>query len=103
MNKLTVLIVLMLAGLSFSVHATESPDRPANVAAKDWMRISDGFGFVVTEEPTRPSGDQSAQLLLADPSKVSAEHLPPKKGYFVIRTEAGWQPVVVTAPLLSSD
>lgn len=82
-----------------TVVAVEPADRPTTVDSKDWIKISDGFGFVVVEATDRPEGTTtSQQLLLADPSTVSAEHMPPKKGYFVIRTAAGWQPVVLTEP-----
>jgi hypothetical protein len=101
MRTSVVLVVLLLTLLASAAPAVEPSDRPDHVDARQWIRISEGFGFVVVEQPGTPQGAQSRQLLLADPSKVSAQHMPPKKGYFVIRTSAGWQPVVITEPTLA--
>jgi hypothetical protein len=91
---LTLLVATMLSqSVSF---AADEGDRPAGVESKDWMPISERFGFVVVSEKDLPRAvGGSRQLLLADPDRLSAELQPPKKGYFVIKTQTGWQRVVV--------
>lgn len=101
--KASIALLVLLAGVIVPQSQAAEPNaRPAGVEARNWISISDGFGFVVVEQAQRPLGNQSGQLLLADPGKLSAQHMPPKKGYFVIRTRAGWQPVVVTEPVQAS-
>ena len=99
MNPSIALMLAMLICGASSAVAVEPADRPASIDPKQWIKISDGFGFVVVEATQRPEGTRtSPQVLLVDPAAVSAQHSPPKKGYFVIRTAAGWQPVVLTEP-----
>jgi hypothetical protein len=92
-----VVVSAMLAAVpSFAADASE---RPVGVEAKNWLPISDRLGFVVVPEKEWPRiVGGSRELLLADPDRVSANLQPPKKGYFVIKTEAGWQRIVVSAP-----
>jgi hypothetical protein len=79
--------------------AAEERARPVGVEAKNWLPISDRFGFViVTEKEWPPNVGGSREVLLADPERVSAHLQAPKKGYFVIKTEAGWQRVLVSEP-----
>jgi hypothetical protein len=78
-----------------AVLAADDNDRPAGVEAQHWLPISDRLGFVVMAEKDNRIISGSRQVLLADPERVSSELMPPKKGYFVIRTKAGWQRVVV--------
>jgi len=91
------LAIAMLAAPA--TFAADESDRPVGIEAKNWLPISDRLGFVIdtTEEQTRIIGG-SRELLLADPDRVSGHLQPPKKGYFVIKTEGGWQRVVVSAP-----
>jgi len=98
--KASFLLALIVATLaSPTSFGAEDPDRPAGVEARNWHRISERLGFVVVpEKDGRRILGESRHILLVDPDRVSADLQPPKKGYFVIKTEAGWQPVVVTEP-----
>lgn len=96
MKRLRVLIALFaVVGLS-PVLAADSADRPAGVEARNWLPISEGFGFVVVAEQDARIVPGSRQVLIADPEHVSADLMPPKKGYFVIKTKAGWQRLVIS-------
>ncbi|HKU13604.1 MAG TPA: hypothetical protein VJQ52_04360 [Steroidobacteraceae bacterium] len=98
--KASILLVFICIALASPVtFAADDTDRPAGVDAKNWLPISDRLGFVVVPEKNWPPiVGGSRQVLLADPDRVSANLQPPKKGYFVIRTETGWQRIVVAAP-----
>lgn len=96
MKLLRVCALLIVATYAtHSAFAAEDADRPAGVDAQHWLPISDGFGFVVVAEPKAHITPGSRQVLIADPERVSADLMPPKKGYFVIKTKAGWQRVVM--------
>ena len=97
--KSSILFALIFAAAMIPQASLATDDRPAGVEAKNWLPISDRLGFVVEAEKEWPRIiGGSREVLLADPDAVSAELQPPKKGYFVIKTEAGWQRVVVSAP-----
>lgn len=66
-------------------------------ATRDWLPISDRLGFVIVGKKQFPSASGgSRQILLVDPEQVSADLSPPKKGYFVIKTETGWLRIVIS-------
>lgn len=92
-------ICAFLFAVTFVGHsgfAVEDADRPAGVEPQHWLPISEGFGFVVVAERAAPITPGSRQVLIADPERVSADLMPPKKGYFAIKTKAGWQRVVIS-------
>lgn len=91
----------LLATGALAAHpavAAEPADRPAGVEERNWIVISDRLGFVVDEQRAIPSAIGSRQILLAPPESVSAELMPPAKGYFVVKTQTGWRRVVIAAP-----
>jgi hypothetical protein len=97
MNAFRICIVVLAA--LFTVHAAfaaDENDRPNGIEAHNWLPISDRLGFVVLAEKEGRLIQGSRQVLIADPERVSAGLMPPKKGYFVIKTKAGWQRVVVS-------
>lgn len=98
--KASILFALVVAASAVIPQASfAADDRPVGVEAKNWLPISDRLGFVVETEKEWPRIiGGSREILLADPDRVSAELQPPKKGYFVIKTEAGWQRVVASDP-----
>lgn len=58
-----------------------------------------GLGLVVVDKAERfPSATGSRQILIAPLESVSAELMPPKKGYFAVKTQNGWQCLVVSEP-----
>ena len=94
MKKIAWVGVAAAALAAYAVVAAEQQDRPAGVSGQDWIQISERFGFVVDEKPVWPS-NSSQQILIAPPDVLSAVHMPPAKGYFVVRTALGWQRVVI--------
>lgn len=91
------MIVLSSVLLASGALAADEADRPAGVAEHNWILISDRLGFVVVKPKDSPIlGTTSVRL--APPESVSAEHMPPKKDYFVIRTSTGWQRLVISDP-----
>lgn len=96
MKAFSLYAALLVATLAMpAVLAADDNDRPAGVEAHNWLPISDRLGFVVVAEKRDRIIIAPSQVLLADPARVSAELMPPQKGYFVIKTKAGWQRVVV--------
>ena len=53
------------------------------------------FGFVIDEKNAYPPPNSSHQILIASPDAVSAELMPPAKGYFVVKTATGWRRVAM--------
>lgn len=95
MKKTLWIGAAMVAFFACMVGAAERQDRPAGVAEKDWIHISERFGFVVENTTVWPLANSSRQVLIAPPETVSAEHMPPAKGYFVVKTSAGWRRVTI--------
>lgn len=96
MNKTPLLIVAAIVFAAGMAQAIDQPDRPAGVAEKDWVQISERLGFVLDQQGIQPAANQSRQILIAPPERVSAELLPPAKGYFVVKTPGGWQRIVIS-------
>jgi hypothetical protein len=90
--KLTFVAVLFVAAIAL---ANEQPDRPAGISEEHWIQISERLGFVLDEQAVQPAANQSRQILLAPPEHVSAELLPPAKGYFVVKTPEGWRRIAI--------
>ena len=98
MKKITWAGLAALVLAAYAVVAAEEQDRPARpegVLERNWIQISERFGFVVDEKAVWPSANSSRQILIAPPDVVSAEHMPPAKGYFVLKTPLGWRRVVI--------
>lgn len=92
MKTLAMLVLITAAILATHlVTAAARNDRPSGVAEADWIPISERLGFVITPTDSLPAANQSPQLLLIPPEAVPGELRPPLKGYFVVRTDAGWQ------------
>lgn len=92
---------VVLSGIALTVlvaSAAEQQERPAGVDERDWVQISERFGFVVDEAPVVPGGiTDSRQLLIVPPDAVSSVLMPPTKGYFVVKTPMGWRRVAIAA------
>lgn len=67
----------------------ESSDKPSNVAAENWIPISDTVGFVVMPEKRSGTRIASSALLLE----------PAAPGYFMAKTAGGWRRLVVVEPI----
>ena len=96
--KTLILFMIVLASVlpASGALAADASNRPAGVAEHNWILLSDRLGFVVVTP--KDSTRIAPGALLAPPEAVSAEHMPPKKGYFVIRTPTGWQRLVISDP-----
>ena len=87
--SLALLIFASLLFLHFALGAA-STDRPTGVAAQDWIPVSDKLGFVVVPPDVRAVVTPDKQPLLLTPAAA---------GYFMARTEHGWQRLVIVEPL----
>jgi len=92
-----VISIVTIMLVTWVANAADSADRPAGIVARNWIAITERLGFVVVDDkkvfPPLVTG-----ALLVPPDSVSAEHRPPRKGYFVVKTEAGWERLTVVAP-----
>ena len=91
-TKFALVAVLFVAAIAL---ANELPDRPVGISKEHWIPISERLGFVLDEQAVQPAANQSRQILIAPPEHVSAELLPPAKGYFVVKTPEGWRRIVI--------
>jgi hypothetical protein len=85
----TLLILGSILAVHFSLGAVGT-DRPAGVAAQNWIAISDKLGFVVLPPDTYPVVTPDKQPLLLTPTA---------SGYFMARSSLGWQRLVIVEPL----
>jgi hypothetical protein len=99
MKTLITLVLIVAAILTTHLVTAAGPgDRPHDVEETHWIPISERFGFVVAPKTPMADARLSRQILVAPPEVLSAEHMPPLKGYFVVKTEAGWRRLVAEAP-----
>jgi hypothetical protein len=84
------LAVMLLVLVSVAAFGADAPDRPAGVEATNGIAISPTMGFVViAAKPEPPVVRRGAGALL----------VPPLAGYFMAKTAAGWQRLIVVEPL----
>jgi hypothetical protein len=84
----TLLILVSVLAVHFATGASAG-DRPAGVTERNWVPVSEKMGFVVTTpEIHAPIADRQILLLT-----------PPAEGYFMVRTEFGWQRITIKDPL----
>jgi len=87
---LASMAVLSLSLLSYTSVAADSPDRPAGVAAADWIPVSERLGIVlVHSQRSLPVPLPSSQPLLLKP---------PVSGYYMVRGANGWTRLVIVEP-----
>ena len=91
------IVALGMIGAAYVSKAADAGSRPPGVAASDWFRIGERFGFVVVRGDGLMSGGE--QVLHAAPENLPADMLAPLKGYFVIQTPTGWRTIVMTEPV----
>lgn len=98
--KTLITLVLIVAAIltTHLVTAAGRDDRPHGVEKTHWIAISERFGFVVAAKTPMADASLSRQILGAPPDVLSADLRPPLKGYFVVKTEAGWRRLVAEAP-----
>jgi hypothetical protein len=101
MKSLAVVVLSLAATLAaHSSSAADAADRPVGVEARYWIPISERLGFVVLPPkkqfpPVVAQGAQGTSSLIPSSEAVSAELMPPEKGYFVLKTPTGWRRLVV--------
>jgi len=97
--KMLAAVALTLAA-AFAVQfaaAADNQDRPVGVEERYWISITERLGFVI-EHNKKPGPRFAPAALIPPPENVSAELMPPEKGYFVIKTPTGWRRLVVSSP-----
>ena len=87
----SLLILAFVLTIHFALGAS-GPDRPAGVAERDWIPISDKMGFVVTTPQSAPGA-----LVTTDGQPLLL--MPPAEGYFMVHTGNVWQRLTVKDPL----
>lgn len=81
---------ILILALSYVALSADVPNRPAGVAAKDWVSISDSLGIVLIDvRGPRPRVVAPQTLLLK----------PPVGGYFMVKGASGWSRLVVVEPI----
>jgi len=83
------LICASILTIHFAVGAAGT-DRPAGIAAPNWIPINDRLGFVVMPHDTYPVAEPDKQTLLLTPAA---------SGYFMVRTGVSWQRLVIVEPM----
>ena len=83
------LICASILTIHFAVGAAGA-DRPAGIAAPNWIPISDRLGIVVMPHDTYPAAEPDKQALLLTPAA---------SGYFMVRSDAGWRRLVIVEPM----
>jgi hypothetical protein len=104
MKSIAVIVVALTLG--FTVYITGAADegsRPPGILARDWIRLNDRLGFVVTHADGGGGIDTRSQVLRAAPESVAADLMPPLKGYFVIQTATGWRQIVMSDPVATGQ
>ncbi len=99
---------------SFVALSGDAPDRPAGVAARDWIPVSDSFGIVLAQTAAPVTGSGNSIEVREGPDGVSllprggiadmrpSNTLllrPPVGGYFMIKGAGGWTRLVVVEPV----
>ena len=99
---------------SFVAISGDAPDRPAGVAARDWIPVSDSFGIVLAHTAAPVTGSGNAMEALEGPDGMillprggSADMRPsnmlllrpPVGGYFMVKGADGWTRLVVVEPV----
>ncbi|HEY6620184.1 MAG TPA: hypothetical protein VIY68_11595 [Steroidobacteraceae bacterium] len=85
-----VLLILVSVLTIHFANGASPPDRPAGVAERDWIPVSDKMGFVVTSPHLYPGPGGDSQVLLLTP---------PAEGYFMIHNRNGWHRIIVENPI----
>ena len=89
----TIAVALLILASVLAIHfalGASSTDRPAGVAAQDWIAVSDKLGFVVIPPDAR---------VVVTPDKQPLLFAPAVTGYFMARNAHGWQRLVIVEPL----
>ncbi len=83
-------VFALLLSFSCASLAADAPDRPAGVAAANWVPVSDRVGILLV-----PSDGP----VLAAPVDRALLLKPPVNGYFMVKGAAGWSRLVIVEPV----
>lgn len=114
-NLMSVPIAAALLSLSYLAFSADPADRPAGVAAANWVAVSDRLGIVLSDA-TVPMGpveqlpeaigpDGKSMIPLSRGSRFPAPAgqalllKPPVGGYFMVKGAGGWTRLLVFEPL----
>jgi len=81
---------IVVLALSYAVISAEAPNRPAGVAANEWVAVSDSLGIVLVKESDRQARAMSPGALLLKP---------PVGGYFMVKGASGWTRLILSEPI----
>jgi len=84
-----LLVLTSVLTIHFALGAG-STDRPAGVAAQNWILINDKLGLVLMPSDTPQVAVPDKQPLLLTPVAT---------GYFMARSNIGWRRLVIVEPL----
>ena len=97
--------------LSGAAGADASADRPAGIAASDWVPISSSLGLVLMH-PERNSGSgkdcacykegrcaSCGPMPARQPDRTVLLLTPPTEGYLMVKLGSGWVRLVIVDPL----
>ena len=87
--------VLLLVS-SLASFSADPPDRPAGVAADEWVPVNDRLGIVLVQPPA-PAGDHMPIVL--SPRTLLRPLKQPVGGYFMVKGDNGWVRLVVIEPV----
>ena len=84
-----LLILASVLAIHFA-NGASTPDRPAGVAERDWIPVSEKMGFVVTSPRSFPMPMPDRQVLFLTS---------PAEGYFMVHTGDVWRRLEIKDPL----
>ncbi len=107
----------LLLSLSYVTFSAAPPDKPAGVAAENWVPVSDRLGIVLVESSGPMVAPQGISMAGPDGKLVEGSSMvtsgpgfavlagqvlllkPPVGGYFMVKGAGGWTRLVVFEPL----
>src|SRR5688572_6794789 len=98
---IVVAAIAAIATISYVATSADAADRPAGVAAKEWVSISASLGIVLvpSEAPTVGRVDPDTKLMQMPPGGMPLLLKPPVGGYFMVKGAGGWTRLVVIEPM----
>jgi hypothetical protein len=87
-NVFATLAILSLSLISYTSIATDAKDRPAGVAAANWVPVSDRLGIVLVHNEARTVVSSTVLLLK-----------PTVSGYYMVKGANGWTRLVIVEPV----
>jgi hypothetical protein len=99
-------VVVLLLSLSYASLSADAPNRPAGVAAENWIPVSDRLGIVLVhgQAPTVGRSEPSYRLEGNSAVRVVPEDRPlllrpPVGGYFMVKGAGGWARLIMVEPV----